>query len=185
MRTRMLAVAAAGAGAALALGGCSLLRSSQNAAAVSSSATTAARPSAAPSSYSPLSGPVEAASALPKDCSDLLTTAQLQNVFGAGVPIGTDYGAYAALASIGRTGRVACVFGVGLDSFGQQSAGEVEVSISTYLSASDAVGRASDTVQQDSEAGATTAQISVGGHPATLVVEQGTVASSAPPSPTA
>ncbi len=182
----MLAVAAAGLGATLALGGCSLLGSSKNAAATATSAPAAAAdPSASPSSYTPLSGPLEAAGALPKDCSDMLSTAQLQNVFGAGVPIGTDYGAYAALGSIGRTGRVACVFGVGLDSFGQQSSGAVEISMSTYLSASDAVGRAATTVQQDSAAGATTAQVAVGGHPATIVVEAAATPTSAPASATA
>jgi hypothetical protein len=175
----MLSTAAAGLGAMLALGGCSLLNPPKNAAASPASATV--RPSAPQSSYAPQSGPVEAAKALPQDCPGMLTTAQLQAVFGPGVPIGTDYGAYAALPSIGRTGRVTCVFGVGLDSFGRRSSGAVEVSLATYLSAADAIGRAASTVQQDSEAGATTAQVSVGGHPATLVVEAQAVGASSPP----
>jgi hypothetical protein len=168
--------------AALALGGCSLLGGSKNVAATkSASASTSSTPSTK-SSYSPLAGPVEAASSLPKECSQMLTSAQLQAAFGAGVPIGDNYGSYAPLTSIGRTGRVACVFGVGLDSFGQQSSGMLEVSIATYNSASNAVGRAADTVQSDSNAGATEAAISVGGHPATIVVEQTAVGatSSAP-----
>jgi hypothetical protein len=173
--------------AALALGGCSLLGGSKNVAATkSASASTSSTPSAR-SSYSPLAGPVEAASLLPKECSQMLTSAQLQAAFGAGVPIGDNYGSYAALTSIGRTGRVACVFGVGLDSFGQQSSGALEVSMATYNSASNAVGRAADTVQSDSNAGATEAAISVGGHPATIVVEQTAVGatSSAPAAGTA
>jgi hypothetical protein len=129
------------------------------------------KPSAA-STYSPLAGPIEPAKDLPQQCSQILSTAQLQAVFGAGFPIGVNYGSYAPLPSIGRTGRVACVFGVGLDSFGAQSAGSLEVSISTYTGAADAVGRAADTVQSDSQAGATEAAVSVGGHPATIVVEQ-------------
>lgn len=152
------------------LGGCSLLGGAKNAAATASaSPSRSATPS---SSYVPMAGPIEAASALPKECSEILTSTQLQAVFGAGFPIGENYGSYAALASIGRTGRVACVFGVGLDSFGKQSAGTVEVSIATYTSAAVAVGRAADTVQTDSQAGATEASVSVGGHPATIVVEQ-------------
>lgn len=179
----MLTVVAAGAGATLALGGCSLLDSSHPAADSSPNGTAAAtHPAASQSSYSPLSGPVEAANQLPRDCPDVLSTAQVQAVFGPGTPIGTDYGAYAALPNIGRTGRVACVFGVGLDSFGRQSTGTLEVAIATYTSASDAVGRAANTVQQDTAAGATTARVSVGGHPATIVVEPRAVgASSTPP----
>ena len=157
MRIRDLATVALASGALLALGGCSMLDGSTKTAA---------------STYSPLSGPIEPASGLPQQCSQILTTAQLQTVFGAGFPIGVNYGSYAPLASIGRTGRVVCVFGVGLDSFGQQSAGSIEVSMATYTSAADAVGRAADTVQSDSQNGATEASVSVGGHPATVVVEQ-------------
>jgi hypothetical protein len=179
----MLAGGAVASAALCALAGCSLLGgSTKTAATVTAPPPT---PSSAPSSYSPLSGPVEAAAALPKECSQLLSTAQLQAVFGSDLPIGDEYGSYAGLPSIGRTGRVSCVFGVGLDSFGQQSTGSVEVSLATYTSASDAVGRAADTVQTDSQAGATTATVSVGGHPATIVVEQTQVgaSSSAPTTP--
>jgi hypothetical protein len=155
------------------LAGCSLLGSSKPAAATASMPTaSSAKAAASASGHIPMSGPIEAANALPKECSQILTTEQLQAVFGAGLPIGVNYGSYAALPSIGRTGRVACVFGVGLDSFGKQSAGALEVSISTYTSAATAVGRAADTVQRDSQAGATEASVSVGGHPATVVVEQ-------------
>ena len=155
----------------LALGGCSLMGGTARTAATAGPADSH-RPAASASTYSPLSGPVEAAAQLPKECTEILTNAQLQAVFGAGMPIGDDYGSYAPLPGIGRTGRVACVFGVGLDSFGQQSAGSLEVAIATYTSAADAAGRAADTVQSDAQAGATTAAVSVGGHPATVVVEQ-------------
>ena len=172
MRIRDLAAATLAASALLALGGCSLLNGTTKTA-----AATATKPSTSPtpattSTYSPLSGPIEPAADLPQQCSQILTTAQLQAVFGAGFPIGVNYGSYAPLASIGRTGRVVCVFGVGLDSFGQQSAGAIEVAMATYSSAADAVGRAADTVQSDSQDGATEASVSVGGHPATIVVEQ-------------
>jgi len=175
VRIRDLTTAALTAGTLLALGGCSMLGGSTKTA-----ATTTATPSASPkptaaSTYSALSGPVEPASDLPQQCSQILTTTQLQAVFGAGFPIGVNYGSYAPLASIGRTGRVVCVFGVGLDSFGQQSSGAIEVSMATYTSAADAVGRAADTVQSDSQAGATEASVSVGGHPAMVVVEQAAV----------
>lgn len=187
MRTRRgpagaaVGVCVAAAAATLALGGCSLLDDSSKAAATSSP-TVPHIPSASSSTYSPLAGPVEAAAELPTECSQILTATQLQAVFGAGMPIGDDYGSYAALPSIGRTGRVTCVFGVGLDSFGQQSAGALEVSVATYTSAAEAVGRAADTVQSDSQSGATTAAVSVGGHPATIVVEQTPVGASSTPS---
>jgi len=171
VRIRILVTALLAAALPL-LGGCSMLGGSKNAAATTAGTASPAKSASPTSSYVPMAGPIEAASALPKECSQILTTAQLQTVFGAGFPIGVNYGTYAALASIGRTGRVACVFGVGLDSFGKQSAGALEVSIATYTSAAVAVGRAADTVQSDSQAGATEASVSVGGHPATIVVEQ-------------
>lgn len=171
MRIRLLAVTAAGLGAMFALDGCAVLTSSQNAAATSSPTSAIVRTAARPSSYSPLSGPVEAASSLPRTCSAMLSPAQLQDVFGSGVADGTEYGSFAALPSINRTGRVACVFGVGLDSFGRQSTGAVEIAIATYGTAAEAVRRTADTAQQDTENGATAAQLSVGGHPATLIVE--------------
>ena len=180
MRIRTFAALALGACALPLLAGCSALSSSSKTAATTSPSASP-KPST-PSSYSPLAGPVEPAADLPKQCSQVLTTTQLQAVFGAGFPIGVNYGSYAALASIGRTGRVACVFGVGLDSFGAQSAGALELSISTYNSAANAVGRAADTVQSDSQAGATEASVSVGGHPATIVVEK-PVAATTPVAP--
>lgn len=161
----------------LAVAGCSLLDGATKTAATAA-ATAPHRAAASPSPDSPLSGPVEAAADLPKECSQILTTTQLQAVFGAGMPIGDDYGSYAPLPNIDRTGRVACVFGVGLDSFGQQSTGTLEVDIATYTTAADAVGRAAGTVQSDSQAGASTAPVSVGGHPATIVVEQSPVGAS-------
>jgi len=176
VRTRLLTVTAAGVGAMLALDGCALLNSSRNATATASPTSVAvAHAVAQPTSYSPLSGPVVAASSLPRSCAKMLTAAQMQNVFGAGVADGTEYASFAALPNIDRTGRVACVFGVGLDSFGRQSTGAVEIAIATYGTAADAVRRAADTAQQDAENGATAAQLSVGGHPATLIVEPQTV----------
>lgn len=165
------------AAALLALGGCSLLDDSAKTAATSA-ASASPRPTASPGTYSPAAGPIEPAAGLPKECSQILGSAQLQAVFGAGMPIGEDYASYAALPGIGRTGRVACVFGVGLDSFGKQSTGVLEVSIATYTDAADALGRAADTVQSDSQAGATTAAVSVAGRPATIVVEQTPVGAS-------
>jgi hypothetical protein len=172
MRIRILGAAVLALTALPLLGGCSMLGGGSKNVAATASTTPAKSPSPSPSAYVPLAGPSEAASALPQECSQMLTGAQLQTVFGAGFPIGVNYGTYAALPSIGRTGRVACIFGVGLDSFGKQSAGALEVSISTYSSDAVAVGRAADTVQSDSQAGATEASVSVGGHPATVVVEQ-------------
>lgn len=180
MRIRILGAAILAAATLPVLAGCSMFGGSKNAAATATSAPAPTRSATPTSSYVPMAGPVEAASALPKECSQILTNAQLQAVFGAGFPIGDNYGAYAALPSIGRTGRVACIFGVGLDSFGKQSAGSLEVSISTYTSAADAVGRAANTVQSDSQAGATEAAVSVGGHPATVVVEQTAVGATTP-----
>ena len=179
MRIRDLAAAALATSALLALGGCSLLNGTSKTAATSATKPSGSRSPTTPNTYSPLSGPIEPASDLPQQCSQIISTAQLQAVFGDGFPIGVNYGSYAPLTSIGRTGRIVCVFGIGLDSFGRQSTGSIEVAMATYTSAADAVGRAADTVQSDSQSGATEASVSVGGHPATIVVEQAAVGASA------
>jgi hypothetical protein len=137
----------------------------------------------APKTYTPAEGPTEAASQLPATCDQILSESALSTAFGTTLSTDDDYGNYAPLPSIGRTGRVTCGFGIGIDEYGNATAPAVTVSIATYDTETDAVARAQDTVGSDLSAGASSSQVSVSGHPATVVVEpdgQSTAGSSTP-----
>lgn len=143
----------------------------------------------APKTYTPAEGPTEAASQLPSSCSQVLSTSALSTAFGKTLSTDDTYGDFAPLPSIGRTGRVTCGFGIGIDEFGNQTAPAVTVSIATYDTETNAAARAQDTVSSDLAAGATDSQVYVSGHPATIVVESdgqsagGSAAASPTPSP--
>jgi hypothetical protein len=158
-----------------ALAGCSTGGSSHNVAATRSSA---ASPSAA-KTYSPLDGPTEAASNLPKTCSAILTEANLQTAFGSPQSGDNTYGSYAPLPSIGRTGRVTCGFGIGIDEMGNATNPAVTVSVITYTTAQEALTRLNATIGTSVGRGSTSQPASVGGHPATILVEGATGAAPA------
>jgi hypothetical protein len=150
-----------------ALAACSTGTPSHNVAATRSSA---ASPSA-PKTYSPLDGPTEAASALPKTCSAILTEANLQTAFGSPQSGDNTYGSYAPLPNIGRTGRVTCGFGIGIDEMGNATDPAVTVSVITYTNAQEALTRLNATIGTSVGRGSTSQPASVGGHPATILVE--------------
>jgi hypothetical protein len=153
------------------LAACSTGTATRNVAATRSSA---ASPSAA-KTFSPLDGPTEDAALLPKTCSAILTEANLQSAFGSPQSGDNDYGTYAPLPSIGRTGRVTCGFGIGIDEMGNPTVPAVTVSVITYTTAQEALTRLNSTIGSSVARGSTSQPASVGGHPATLLVE--------PPSP--
>jgi hypothetical protein len=155
-----------------ALAACSTGTSPHNVAATRSSA---ASPSAA-KTYSPLDGPTEPASDLPKTCSAILTEANLQTAFGSPQSGDNTYGTYAPLPSIGRTGRVTCGFGIGIDEMGNATDPAVTVSVITYTTAQEALTRLNATIGSSVGRGSTSQSASVGGHPATILVEPGTPA---------
>jgi len=153
------------------LAACSTGTAAHNVAATRSSG---ASPSAA-KTFSPLDGPTQDASLLPKTCSAILTETNLQTAFGSPQSGDNNYGAYAPLPSIGRTGRVTCGFGIGIDQMGNSTDPAVTVSVITYTTAQEAMTRLSSTIGSSVGRGSTSQPASVGGHPATILVE--------PPSP--
>ncbi|HEU5334227.1 MAG TPA: hypothetical protein VFU73_15710 [Actinocrinis sp.] len=141
---------------------------------VAATRSAGASPSAA-KTFSPLDGPTEDASLLPKTCTAILTEANLQTAFGSPQSGDNDYGTYAPLPSIGRTGRVTCGFGIGIDEMGNPTDAAVTVSVITYTTAQEALTRLNATIGSSVGRGSASQPASVGGHPATILVE--------PPSP--
>lgn len=141
---------------------------------VAATRSSGASPSAG-KTFSPLDGPTEDASLLPKTCSAILTEANLQSAFGSPQSGDNDYGTYAPLPSIGRTGRVTCGFGIGIDEMGNSTNPAVTVSVITYTTAQEALTRLNSTIGSSVGRGSASQPASVGGHPATILVE--------PPSP--
>jgi hypothetical protein len=160
------------------LGGCSLGGTQHTAAITSRSAS----PSAAVT-YDPLAGPVEAASLLPKSCSKILSDTDLAAAFGATQTGDDSYGSYAPLPNIGRTGRVTCGFGIGIDEFGHPSPAAVTVSLITYSTAANAVSRVASDVSGNVAKGATARPLLVSGHPATVLVSAPSAPAQASASP--
>jgi hypothetical protein len=146
---------------------CTTTTASNNVAATRSSAPS---PSAA-KTYSPLDGPTEAASQLPTSCSGILTETNLQTAFGVPQSGDNNYGRYAPLPNIGRTGRVTCGFGIGIDEMGNATDPAVTVSVITYTTAQEALTRLNATIGSSVARGSTSQPVSVGGHPATILVE--------------
>jgi hypothetical protein len=168
-------------GALLALGvlsGCSL-GTTQHTAAAKTTAAASPSPSAV-TTYNPLTGPVEAASQLPKTCTALLSDTDLTAAFGSPQVGDTAYGEYAPLPTIGRTGRVTCGFGIGIDQTGKAAPAVVTISVVTYNTAPNAVGRVASNIKDDVAQGATAQPALVDGHPATIVLRQAAGASGQP-----
>ena len=163
-----------------ALSGCSLGATQHTAA---TKPATSAKPSTA-ATYNPLAGPVETAAQLPKSCSDILSDTDLTAAFGSPQVGSTSYGDYAALPTIGRTGRVTCGFGIGIDQSGNAAPAVVTVSVITYDTASNAVRRVSSDVAASVAKGASAQPTLVDGHPATVLLQQTTATASASAQPT-
>jgi hypothetical protein len=141
---------------------------------VAATRSSGASPSAA-KTFSPLDGPTEDAALLPKTCSAILTETNLQTAFGSPQSGDNSYGTYAPLPNIGRTGRVTCGFGIGIDEMGNPTNPAVTVSVITYTTPREALTRLNSTIGSSVGRGSTSQPTSVGGHPATILVE--------PPSP--
>lgn len=175
-RAKPLLRAVAAIGLLGALASCSSGGTQHTAATKSAAATS---PSAA-TTYNPLSGPVEPASALPKTCSAMLSDQDLTNAFGSAQTGDTSYGDYAPLPTIGRTGRVTCGFGIMVDQSGNPGQPVVTISVITYDQASRAVSRVADDVTSTVAKGATAHAVLVNGHPATVLVEPAAMSGTAP-----
>jgi hypothetical protein len=159
---------------AVALGGCSIGGGARQPA---PSAPKTAAASTAPESVDPLAGPIEPASQLPKSCRAMLSEQDLDGAFGAPQVGDTAYGSYAPLPKIGRTGRVTCGFGIGVDQTGSPGPAALTVSLITYDMASTAVSRVAGDVKDSVGRGATAESVLVDGHPATILVQPAAAAS--------
>jgi hypothetical protein len=169
-------------GAMLLLGALSACSTGSPQHAAATKTTAAASPSAA-TTYNPLAGPVEAASQLPKSCSTMLSDTDLTAAFGSPQVGDTSYGSYAPLPTIGRTGRVTCGFAIGIDQSGNPSPAAVTISVITYNTASNAVGRVSSDVAANVAKGETAQPTLIDGHPATVLSQQTAASASASAQP--
>jgi hypothetical protein len=147
-----------------ATGGCSPGATQHAAAHPTATASATARAGA------PAAGPLEDASKLPKSCSAILSDTDLATAFGSPQTGDTSYGAFAPLPKIGRTGRVTCGYGIGIDPSGRASAPSLTVSVITYDTAATATTRVASNISGNVAKGATRQSVLVDGHPATVLV---------------
>ena len=136
-----------------------------------STAPTSAPTSAPPAgdggaaSGSPPASPTPAAE-LPTGCDSLLPFTDLDQALGRPLFGQTVFTKGVAQPSIGRTGRVTCGFGV---PAGGRGVPPVEVGVSTYTDVESASRRVQATVSQLRSIGASQAEATVSGLPATLL----------------
>lgn len=168
-RTRF-AAAGLTAAAAMALAGCGSSGSVK--AASTSSAPVASSTPSAQKTFDPAQGPTQGASTLPKNCDGLVTDADVQLVVGQPLAGGDVWTGFQPNANVNQTGRVLCQYGVVLDSnTGKFQSDQLEVQMATYTDGPSAASRASSTVAGMAAKNAAYKQVSVSGHPATLVTE--------------
>jgi hypothetical protein len=184
MRGRVAGVTLAGLGI-VALAGCHVPGTSSSAA--TTTTTTSAHTATSAVTYNPLTGPSEPAKSLPGTCDGVLTGAQIETVLGQ-MPTYASYLTAAPLPSIGRTGRVTCVYGLAPSAAGATTTtatgkaaspspsstligAVLQISVITYKDAQTALSRDTATVTSDATAGYATQRTDVGGHPATFIVE--------------
>ena len=148
-------------------GGASNPAPAVNSAAKGTQAPAAATPPA--QTLDPAAGPIQDPATLPKTCNGLVTDADIQLVAGAPLPGGDVYTAYQPLPNIKQTKRVKCQYGVVLDATGKVQSDEIEVVMASYSDAPSAKSRGAATVGGLAGNGGALKQLTVAGHPATLV----------------
>ncbi|NUR60176.1 MAG: hypothetical protein HOV87_16160, partial [Catenulispora sp.] len=138
----------------------------------SKSSAPASSASTAPS-FDPAAGPIVDPAHLPKNCSGLITDADMQLALGNPLNGGDYFQPFQPDAGHKQTGRVKCQYGVVLDNAGKVTGNQVEVQLATYADAPSAQSRAAATVGTLAGGGAQYSPVSVSGHPATYVTEGG------------
>jgi hypothetical protein len=132
-------------------------------------------PAAAPTSAPPASTASGSASAtpspsptaaLPTGCDSMLPFTDLDRALGRPLFGQTVFTKGVPQPSIGRTGRITCGYGVARNARG---APPVEVGVSTYVDVESATQRVQATISQLRSAGATQADVTVSGLPATVL----------------
>jgi hypothetical protein len=133
---------------------------------------TPAGPTSAPPASSPggPSGPASPSASpaadLPTGCDSMLPFTDLDRALGRPLFGQTVYTRGVPQPSIGRTGRVTCGYGVAGNGRGVPP---VEVGVSTYVDVDSAIQRVAATISQLRSIGATQAEATVAGLPATLL----------------
>ena len=138
-----------------------------------SKSSASSAPSSPAPSFDPATGPVLDPARLPKNCSGLITDADMQLALGNPLNGGDYFQPFQPDAGHKQTGRVKCQYGVVLDNAGKVTGNQVEVQLATYADVPSAQSRAAATVGTLAGGGAQYSPVSVSGHPATYVTEAG------------
>ena len=134
-------------------------------------AQTSSTPTPQPS-FDPAAGPTIAPAQLPKNCSGLVTDADMQLALGNPLNGGDFFTAFQPTAAK-QLGRVRCQYGVVQDASGKVTGDQVEIQLAIYADAATAQSHGASTVGTFAGQGDKYAPISVAGHPATYVTEAG------------
>ncbi|MEZ0112733.1 hypothetical protein ABH920_006756 [Catenulispora sp. EB89] len=134
-------------------------------------AQTSSTPTPQPT-FDPAAGPTLAATQLPKNCSGLVTDADMQLALGNPLNGGDFFTAFQPTAAK-QLGRVRCQYGVVQDATGKVTGDQVEIQLAIYADAATAQSHGASTVGTFAGQGDQYAPISVAGHPATYVTETG------------
>lgn len=134
-------------------------------------AQTSSTPTPQPS-FDPAAGPTLPPGQLPKNCSGLVTDADIQLALGNPLNGGDFFTAFQPTAAK-QLGRVRCQYGVVQDATGKVTGDQVEIQLAIYADAATAQSHGAGTVGTFAGQGDQYAPISVAGHPATYVTETG------------
>ncbi|ACU74528.1 hypothetical protein Caci_5669 [Catenulispora acidiphila DSM 44928] len=132
---------------------------------------TSSSPSPQPS-FDPAAGPIMNPAQLPKNCTGLVTDADMQLALGNPLN-GGDYFQPFQPTAAKQLGRVVCQYGVVQDPSGKITSNQVEIQLAIYADAATAQSHGATTVGTFAGQGDQYAPISVAGHPATYVIEAG------------
>ncbi|WP_194921686.1 hypothetical protein [Catenulispora rubra] len=132
---------------------------------------TSSTPTQQPS-FDPAAGPTLTPAQLPKNCSGLVTDADMQLALGSPLNGGDFFTAFQPTAAK-QLGRVRCQYGVVQDATGKVTGDQVEIQLAIYADAATAQSHGAGTVGTFAGQGDQYAPISVAGHPATFVTETG------------
>ncbi|ONI70960.1 hypothetical protein ALI144C_51290 [Actinosynnema sp. ALI-1.44] len=131
-------------------------------------------PSYSPSSTSPLkSASSRIVGALPTGCGAIGTPEEISDAVGKQLPGATKFVNGNADASIGRTDRIDCFYGVGNSE--QVNDAPVRVGLASYNDANSAATRVQKTIDDEKGAGAKASEVPVGSDKGTLLTARKTV----------
>ncbi len=136
-----------------------------------SSSASSTSESASPSSETPTStaAPFKSIDPLKVDCARILTPAKLAEIYGGGLPGGTNRITEAANDERGIVGRVKCQYGVSAD----KTVIAVTVIFAQFTGADSSKSQIAITVQDEKDRGARASTTDVQGYPADILLREG------------